>query len=433
MRANEINIENVQEENLNHNVEAVDSSISGLPTTVRWYIDSRNWEANGMNLPFLEFLRPNEQTAVTRYYHASDKRMSLASHLLKYLYIHHACGVPWRDVVLSRTAMPENRPYYASLSETRVEFNVTHQAGMTILAGTIESDVEQMHKNIIEGSLPLQPRLGIDVTCVKENGRRTANTMKEYQEHVSIFVEVFSEREIETMKNPAAALRRAQSLGFATAFTDPNDEGTIVRFGMRLFYSYWALKEAYLKMTGDALLAPWLRTLEFSNVIPPDPVEPLNAPTPYILSQDRKYIPQSPKNWGPPFADVQVSKAGQVLDDVRLQLTAFESDYIVAAAGRGLPVGPFPSLTFNEGDHHLPGEISVHSGDHEEKYRIPINTKKVLGDMDPWNIPLPIRDSWLPMQEIDLNLDIRACAEGTCVHPEKNRSVLSGVEIRDSA
>ena len=425
MRPNQISLEDTQQDT--PKVDSIDASISGLPTTVRWYIDSRNWEENGKNLPLLEFLRPEEQTAVTRYFHARDKRMSLASHLLKYLYIQHACGVPWKDIVLSRTAMPENRPYYKSATDTQVEFNVTHQAGLTALAGTIEPDHEQLQRNSIASGLPPRPRVGIDLTCVNENRRRVVSTMREYLDHVSIFSEVFSDREIETMKNPGAALRQAQAIGLASAFSGPHTEEMVVRFGMRLFYSYWGLKEAYLKMTGDALLAPWLRTLEFSNVIPPDPVEPLNAPTPYTPSQDPKYIPQSSKNWGPPFEGVRVSKAGQVLDDVRLQLVSFESDYIVAVAGRGLPVGVFPTISYNEGDHHLPGHISVVSGDSEEEYRIPLNTKKVLGDIDPWNIPRPILDPWLPMQEVDVDHDIRACAEGTCTHPVNNRGVLSRV------
>ncbi|KAJ5523354.1 4'-phosphopantetheinyl transferase A [Penicillium frequentans] len=430
MRTNEISLEDARHDN--PSVEDVNPFLAGLPTTARWYIDVRDWEANGKNLPLLESLRPDEQKAVTRYYHAADKRMSLASHLLKYLYIHHACGVPWKEIILRRTDLPENRPYYKSTSDTQVEFNVTHQAGLTMLAGTIAPNSEQMQKHSTRGTLPEQPRLGIDVTCVNENRRRVIKTMPEYLEHVSIFVDVFSDRELETMKNPAAALRQARALGLAKAFDGSNTEETIVNFGVRLFYSYWALKEAYLKMTGDALLAPWLRTLEFSNVVPPDPVDPLHAPKPYVQSQNSKNIPQSPKNWGPSFDGVKITKAGRTLDDVRLQLVAFESDYIVAVAGRGLPVGVFPEVKCNEGLHHLPGHITVRSGDEEEECRIPLSTMKIIGHMDPWNIPSSITDPWLPMQEVDIDLDIQACAEGRCAHPENHKSVLSGVQLRES-
>ncbi|KAJ5933605.1 4'-phosphopantetheinyl transferase A [Penicillium verhagenii] len=426
MRTNEISLEETH--NDNPNVENKEYSLTGLPTTARWYIDVREWDACGKNLPLLEFLRSDEQKSVTRYYHDADKRMSLASHLLKYLYIHHACGIPWKDIVLRRTEMPENRPYYKSTTDTEVEFNVTHQAGLTILAGTIAPNHQQMLNHANGGDLAAHPRLGIDVTCVNENRRKVIKTMAEYLEHVSIFVDVFSETELRTMRNPRQALERAREYGHAKAFDGSTSEETIVRYGLRLFYSYWALKEAYLKMTGDALLAPWVRTLEFLNVMPPDPVEPLHAHKPYVLSQDPKYIPQSPKNWGPPFAGVRATKEGKKLDDVRFQLVAFESDYIVAVAGRGLPVGVFPDGKYNQGLHHLPAQITVHSENQKEEHRIPLSAKKLIGDMDPWDIPSSIVDPWLPMQEVNIDIDIRACAEGRCLHPENPRPVLSSVK-----
>lgn len=435
MAANEIGLEDGLQSNLK--AENINTDLQGLPTTVRWYIDARDWESNGLDLPLIEALRPDEQKAVRKYHHAADKRMSLSSHLLKYLFIHHACAVPWKDIVLARTPAPEGRPYYKPASGPNIEFNVTHQAGIIGLAGTIEPNEEQLQRHTAGGNVPPRPRLGIDVTCVNENRRRVLTNMKDYLEFVSIFVDVFSDEELRIMKNPAAALRRARELGHAKAFPplDIDEAGTpiekqenVVRFGVRLFYSYWGLKEAYLKMTGDALLAPWVRTVEFSNVIPPDPVEPLVASKPYKQSKDPKDIPQSPMNWGPPLHDVKVSLAGKPLDDVRLQLVPFESDYIVALSAKGLPVGVVPGIEKNDDKHHLPGYITVRSGEDIEKRRIPINVKKVLGDIDPWNIPFAIKDPWLPLQEIDIELDVRACAEGRCVHPEITSSVLSSVQ-----
>lgn len=42
---------------------------------------------------------------------------------------------------------------------------------------------------------------------------------------------------------------------------------------LRRFYTFFALKEAYVKMTGEALLAGWLRDVEFRNVVVPGPGE----------------------------------------------------------------------------------------------------------------------------------------------------------------
>ncbi|KAJ5151164.1 4'-phosphopantetheinyl transferase A [Penicillium canariense] len=395
--------------------ENIARSLRGLPTLVRWYIDTREWEANGLDMHLLNVLRPAEQEAVRRYHHASDKRMSLASYLLKYLYIHHACGVPWKNIVFSRTPMPENRPYYESDSDIQVDFNVSHQASITILAGVIVPSQEQLEGQLVDGLTPLSPRIGIDITCVNER-RKPLTTFKEFTEFVSIFSEVFSPRELAAMQNPISTLRRARELGLAPTFPS-DDDATIVRFGLRLFYSYWALKEAYLKMTGDALLAEWVRELEFTNVIPPGPVDPLVAPKPYGPSQGPHHTPQSPKNWGSPYTEVEVSRDGERIEDVRLQLQAFESDYIVATAGRGSPVGPISPDCENGDEHHLLSHHRVLApGCEPEESRIPIGTKLIVGDLDPWNFHSDIVDPWLPMQEVDIEHDIRACAEGRCSH-----------------
>lgn len=413
MATNEISPAEAQSTKLGKQI--TEPSLRGLPTLVRWYIDTREWEANGFDLPLLDTLRPAEQEAVKRYHHASDKRMSLASHLLKYLYIHRACGVPWKDILFSRTPMPENRPYYASTSSTQVDFNVSHQASLTILAGVIAPSNDQLASQAVQGIAPLPPRIGIDITCVNER-RKPMKTLQDFTEFVSIFTEVFSPKEMATMQNPISTLRRARELGLAASFPS-DDDATVIEFGLRLFYSYWALKEAYLKMTGDALLAEWVRHLEFTNVIPPAPVDPLIASKPYGLSTGSDHIPRSSHNWGAPYTDVEVSRDGELIENVRLQLQSFESDYIVATAGRGCPVDPIPQDSENAGDHHLPGQHRLLSrGVEIQEKRIPISPHVAVGQLDPWCPGSQIVDPWLPMQEVDFEMDIRACAEGRCSH-----------------
>ncbi|KAK5800838.1 hypothetical protein VI817_003050 [Penicillium citrinum] len=411
-------------------VNNADPALLGFPSLVRWYIDIREWEANGLDLPLLNTLQPHEQQAVKRYHFAADRRMSLASHLLKYLYVHHACGVPWKDIIIDRTPMPQNRPYYDSKSPIRVEFNVSHQASLTILAGTIAPSKEQL-QNIHSETIPKAefPQLGIDITCINERRNKNPTSIAELADFVSIFSEVFSPTELFTMSNPKETLLKARSLGYANSFTPAfkNTDGTechseqsIIEFGLRLFYSYWALKEAYLKMTGEALLASWVKTLEFKNVFPPEPLVPLQASKPYKPTDNtnkHSHIPTSPQNWGPIYPNVIVTRDGKVLQDVRLQLQAFESDYIIATAARGANIGPIPQSSQNQSLHHLPGIINISPDNRQmEQKRIPISTKKVVGDIDPWNIPSAITDPWLPMQEVDIELDVRACAEGRCEH-----------------
>uniref|UniRef100_A0A0C5BVA0 holo-[acyl-carrier-protein] synthase n=1 Tax=Penicillium paxilli TaxID=70109 RepID=A0A0C5BVA0_PENPX len=448
MTSNQINQSESEADTLQNrpNSEDVNPMLKGFPTLARWYIDMREWEANGLDLPLLYALRPAEQQAVKRYHFAADRRMSLASNLLKYLYVHHACGVPWKDIIISRTAMPQNRPYYETNSSTRIEFNVSHQASLTILAGTIAPTQEQL-QNVPAPDLPEEdfPQLGIDITCINERRNKNPTTIHDLVEFISIFSEVFSPTELATMKSPKEVLLQARRLGHApshipvgktAAGEEIHNEQTIIQFGLRLFYSYWALKEAYLKMTGEALLAPWVKTLEFQNVFPPKPLDPLPASKPYGLasntdkensnSENYNYIPTSPQNWGPVYPHVIVTREGKKLENVRLQLQAFETDYIVATAALGPYIGPIPLASQNAALHHLPGFINEsnseeHQTDTERRKRISISSKRVVGDIDPWNhIPNAIIDPWLPIQEVDIELDIRACAEGRCAHSSRS-------------
>ncbi|KAJ5677569.1 4'-phosphopantetheinyl transferase A [Penicillium maclennaniae] len=420
MALNEINIEDIQK--IGSNGQNAEDTLQNLPTLARWYIDSREWNIKGLNLPLLETLPTQEQEAVKRYYHTADKRMSLASHLLKRLYIHHVYDIPWRNITLSRTDPPQRRPYFNSGTATKIEFNVSHQASLTILAGTIEPDDSQLQK-LAAASIPgVRPQVGIDITCVNE--RKPITTFAALTEHVEIFSEVFSIRELDTMKAPQVVLSQAQKLGYARNFSI-HRENDVVRFGLRLFYSYWALKEAYVKMTGEALLAPWLRELEFTNVIPPDPVEPLLASKPY--STPGQKIPQSPKNWGAPYTNVVISRGVEILEDVRIELVAFESDYIVATAGSGCTVGVVPRVVQGGPRSRLGDEICVRLSENDIEFRrIPLSTKRYLGDMDPWNLPSALNDPWLPMQEVDIDLDVRACAEGRCYHLATGATTFGG-------
>ncbi|KAF7713110.1 4'-phosphopantetheinyl transferase [Penicillium ucsense] len=369
----------------------------GLPTLVRWFIDSRQWEAEGLDLPLIDAFSPTEQEAVKRYHFASDRRMSLASQLLKYLFVHHACGVPWDQIVLSRTPKPEGRPYYASKSDTQVEFNVSHQASLTILAGVIAPSQEQLAKQAsFQGAVPMPPRIGIDITCVNER-RKPITTGTDYSEFISAFTSVFSRQEMGQIQEPFLTLRRARQLGLADAFPR-DDEATMINYGLRIFFSYWALKEAYLKMTGEALLAEWLQELEFSNVIPP----PVPATSPPQGST-------APGHWGTPYSDIKVSKHGKLIEGVRLQLEAFGADYIIATAGQGCPVGPL----YQDSTCSLDGEdiANESAGD-----RIPISTRLALGQSNPWSPGFEILDPWLPVQQVDIDRDIQSCAKGRCSH-----------------
>ncbi|KAI9370567.1 hypothetical protein BJX61DRAFT_85892 [Aspergillus egyptiacus] len=327
------------------------------PTLTRWYIDTRPLTASTPTLPLLTTLRPTDQSSIQKYYHLKDKHMSLASSLLKYLFIHRTCRVPWSEIIISRTPDPHRRPCYipppqSSSSETagegqstRIEFNVSHQASMVALVGTVVPPVvvsgdDATGKREGKG----KPEVGVDITCVNERRPGETRSVAALREYVDIFGEVFSASEMEDMKRSGGAT--------AGGNTADDEAADLVEYGYRLFYTYWALKEAYIKMTGEALLAPWLRELEFSDVVAPGAEE-------------------GEGRFGEPYCGVKTSIYKQAVEDVRIEVVALEKDYLFATAARGDGVGA--------GSRGGGGE-----------------------------------DSWMPFRRLDIERDIRPCAMGLC-------------------
>lgn len=311
----------------------------------RWYMDTRNLSQTE-SLPLIETLQPPVQTKIRKYYNVADRQMSLASSLLKYLYIHRTCRVPWDKVVVGRTPDPHRRPCYVSTdngdgdSTPLIEFNVSHQASLIALAGCVLPNDPEFRKTSgkispdpnIKPTQKSPPQIGIDITCTQERSRRnTSNspqTVAAMSSFIDIFSEAFSPREIAEMRsNPA---------------NDPNFSGSSfegasaksVQFRLRRFYTYWALKEAYIKMVGEGLLAPWLQELEFMDVHPPQP--------------RRRAIHSTSNNegknsWGKPESDIGIFLHGDKVDGVRMETVAFEDKYIIATSARGTGFGNSPN------------------------------------------------------------------------------------------
>ncbi|KAL1880287.1 hypothetical protein Plec18167_003690 [Paecilomyces lecythidis] len=333
----------------------------------RWYIDTR--PLTTPTLPLLETLQPADQEAVQKFYQLPDRHMSLASNLLKYLFIHRTCRIPWSEITISRTPAPHRRPCFIVPSHKQkdtpnVEFNVSHQAGLVALAGcvlpvsssesTSSSDagketqatqIDIFSKSPNPASAPIQsiPQVGIDITCVDERSRRRKDplpaTPQALAEFVDIFAEVFTARELDTIKKIPE-----------TKASGPEELAQAVHEGLRLFYAYWALKEAYIKMTGEALLAPWLKGLEFTDVVAPGPV---GGGEGSMFSE--------------PYTGVKTWLYGKRVEDVRVEVVAFETDYLIATAARG-------------------GQIGAGSGN----------------------------DAWRALERMDLEKDVAPCAKGQC-------------------
>lgn len=250
--------------------------------------------------------------------------MSLASALLKYYFIHRTAKIPWSEVAISQTPKPHSRPYWDPPTDWHgdgfdgLEFNVSHQAGLVILAGCHTPHRPDMSLAISKDDISVTPdptkqqqqqiRIGIDVACTKEP-RRTPDlsTQKKLEEWVDTFEEMFSLRERRDMKE--------RPVPMATGFGSGDEASQVLEQKARRFYMYWALKEAYIKMVGEGLLAGWLRQLEFVNVMPPEPGEKLTAYESGLRTM---------------FDGRDISKS------VEVEVEGFDSNFLFATITRGI-------------------------------------------------------------------------------------------------
>lgn len=319
---------------------------TGYTTPItRFYIDVRPTVPKSRTapvaLPLLETLSRDQQDKVTAYMRPVDRLMSLASALLKYVFIHRYALIPWDEVRISRTPDPHRRPYWepgaGSTGETGLEFNVSHQNGLVALIGCrTPEEQKQAYATPITGDSAKSPdaplpetaheqvRLGVDLACANEHGRTPADmtTQAKLDEWIDIFEEMFSDACRTEMKTAVI----------------PNTTSTVhlIQQRFRRFYAYWSLKEAYIKMVGEGLLADWLSKLEFHDVCAPDPAQPEDFPDDGFswALRDEDELKWTPGDRA--VRNISASLYGKRLNDVKLSLVAFEADFLCATAIRGV-------------------------------------------------------------------------------------------------
>ncbi|KAK5991031.1 4'-phosphopantetheinyl transferase NpgA [Cladobotryum mycophilum] len=273
------------------------------PTVIQWALDTRNlWpeaketkELSHVASRAMSLLSPSEQSAVLRYYFVKDAKLSLGSSLLKRLAICRFCRVPWADATSTRDE--RTKPVFlmpADGSEPLL-FNISHQAGVVVLF-----------------AVHLPPpglAIGVDIVCVGERRERDHQIIKQegWAHFLAIHDEVLCPREVQRLR-----------------YLPIKDVDKLLEY----FYALWCLREAYVKMTGEALLAAWLPELEMKYYSPPGEAPPEGAD---------KYL----EVWfkGAKVTDVEV-KLERELDDEYMISTVTRK----GTDGRGVEVGKFEVL-----------------------------------------------------------------------------------------
>ncbi|KAK0516613.1 hypothetical protein JMJ35_001216 [Cladonia borealis] len=256
---------------------------SAREATARW--------ASGKESQYaLSLLTPGEQAKVLRFYRPSDAKLSLASCLLKHRAIATTCEVPWSESTIGEDS--NRKPCYkpSNPEGKTLEFNVSHHGTLVVLVGCSGGDV----------------RLGVDIVRMNWD-KDYATVMKEgFQSWARTYESVFSDREVQDIAHYEAP--------------EHDDVQDTIRAKLRHFYAHWCLKEAYVKMTGEALLAPWLKDVEFRNVQVPLPTSLVVDGAPEV------------NLWGQTCTDVEIWAHGNRVTDVQLEIQAFRDDYMIATA-----------------------------------------------------------------------------------------------------
>lgn len=278
--------------------------------------------------------------------------MSLASALLKRLFVSKTLGIPWFDVRYGRRRDQTHGKPCALLpdgSHAPIEFNVSHQNGLVALVGCNDPEAE----------------LGVDIVCTNERTEYNYKLIDRegFDGWVDIYEEIFSEEEMWDMKynlDPFPLLDgtevTAEMLGrydrvckrgqlvFATL---PSGEkrklssDLIIDAKLRKFYVYWCFKEAYVKLDGEALLAKWIKELEFKNVRAPQQGAPARCAV---------Y-----GTWGERVCDSEVWLKRRRLTDVRLEIQSFEEDFMIGVAAK--PANRLPEYLTDFTNLHLESDI----------------------------------------------------------------------------
>lgn len=265
-------------------------------------LSTARWATGEDSQYALSLLFPAEKAKVLRYFHPRDAKLSLGSNLLKRRAVMNTCGVPWHEAVISEDNHRKPCYYPSSSKNSRIEFNTSHHGTLVSLVGCTG-----------------EFQLGTDIAQVNWEKDFLSVKKQGFEAWANIYEAVFSDREVADIVEycPPANYNWEEQ----------------IRAKLRHFYAHWALKEAFVKMTGEALMAPWLKDLEFRNVQVPLP--------PNQMQRESRQ-----ENWGQTCGDVEIWFNGVEKSNVKMELQAFGEDYLIAtaAANAGAKFLPFEEL-----------------------------------------------------------------------------------------
>ncbi|KAL1842780.1 hypothetical protein VTJ49DRAFT_4265 [Mycothermus thermophilus] len=304
-----------------------------------WIVDTRKWYPSVTTSKQLEthaaralkLIPPSTKPKILRYYHPRDAKMALASALLKQYAVARLHGIPWSRTRGNIRSDGLHKPTYVDpeTGEQPVEFNVSHQAGVVVMVAVAgyrappEADLG-LGGGRTGGGLP-DVEVGVDVVCTSESRERDRAALRKVEgwaKHVDTFADVMAPGEVEFLKRRLPE-ELEQRKGMSVTAKDD--------LKLRYFYAFWALREAYVKMTGEALGAPWLAELEFRGVRPSQPMEVWE-----VKPGEDDDEAEGEEGIAPyeVVHDMEIWFKGERLRDVNMSLRSVGQDYMIATAVR---------------------------------------------------------------------------------------------------
>jgi 4'-phosphopantetheinyl transferase len=179
--------------------------------------------------------------------------------------------------------------------------------------------------------------VGVDVVCTSERRTRDHAMLagEGWPAFVDMHADVFAPGEVAYLKH--RVLEAVPGL-VAGATVERINDGKL-----RAFYTLWALREAYVKLTGEALLAEWLKDLEFRGFRPPRPTAGWDVP--------------AREEEGEVVRDIEIWFKGARVEDVNISLRSMGEDFMIATAvrtpgrkedGLGWALGPYEALSLEQ-------------------------------------------------------------------------------------